>query len=219
MYSQILCYVLEKWIRTQYQKLLGNDSWFGSKIHHNTELWTQLTENRWNSSGKFSQHSPNYSSSTKSKSSWTKWATQHNSKDELSSCRCWMTSYGDLKTMNRNVLLTPHLCLHLQKDFQQDTGHPRTWIRNKMVFYLQWKTWRRMGQSRWIDDYQNSEKADTQFSEPRVRCLEERSKAKEVDNHLFTSVPMGIRLKLFFAQFFCKSAQYLRSSLRFVWSI
>ena len=25
--------------------------------------------------------------------------------------------------MNRNVLLTPHLRLHLQKDFQQDVGH------------------------------------------------------------------------------------------------
>ena len=36
----------------------------------------------------------------------------------------------------------------------------------------------------------------------RVRCLEERSKAKEVDNYLHTSVPMVIRLKLFFAQSF-----------------
>ena len=32
--------------------------------------------------------------------------------------------------------------------------------------------------------------------------FEERSIAKEVENYLFTSVPMGIRLKLFFAQFF-----------------
>ena len=34
-----------------------------------------------------------------------------------------MTSYGELKTMNRNVLPTPHLCLCLQKDFQQDVCH------------------------------------------------------------------------------------------------
>ena len=34
-----------------------------------------------------------------------------------------MTSYGELKTMTRNVLLTPHLCLYLQKDFQQVVGH------------------------------------------------------------------------------------------------
>ena len=34
-----------------------------------------------------------------------------------------MTSYGELKTMNGNVLLIPHLYLYLQKDFQQDVGH------------------------------------------------------------------------------------------------
>ena len=33
---------------------------------------------------------------------------------------------------------------------------------------------------------------------PRVRCPEERKKAKEVENYRYTSVPMGIRLKLFF---------------------
>ena len=52
MYSQILCDVLERF-RTQHQILFGNNSWIGSKIHHNTELWTRLTENRWNSSGIF----------------------------------------------------------------------------------------------------------------------------------------------------------------------
>ena len=34
-----------------------------------------------------------------------------------------MTSYGELKTMNRNVLLIPHLCLYSQSDFQEDVGH------------------------------------------------------------------------------------------------
>ena len=53
-YSQILCYVLERWIRTQHQILLRKNSWVGSKIHHNTEMWTQLTVSRWNSSGIFS---------------------------------------------------------------------------------------------------------------------------------------------------------------------
>ena len=63
------------------------------------------------------------SSSAKSKSSWPKRATHHNSKDELSSCRCSMTSYEDLKTMSGNAMLTPRLCLNLQKDSQQDVGH------------------------------------------------------------------------------------------------
>ena len=55
MYSQLLCYALERWIRTQHQILLGNDSWIGSKIHYNSECWSQSTENQWNSSGIFSR--------------------------------------------------------------------------------------------------------------------------------------------------------------------
>ena len=75
-------------------------------------------EFRWN----ISHDSLHCSLSTKSKSSSAKWANHNNSKDELSSCRCSMTSYGDIKTMKLNVLLIPHLCLHSQKDFQQDVG-------------------------------------------------------------------------------------------------
>ena len=48
---------------------------------------------------------------------------KNNSKDGSSSYRCSMTSYGELQTMNRTVLLTPHLCPYLQKDFHQDFGH------------------------------------------------------------------------------------------------
>ena len=40
------------------------------------------------------------------------------------------------------------------------------------------------------------------FSQQRVHCLEERSKAEEVENYRYTSAPMGERLKLFFAQLF-----------------
>ena len=74
--------------------------------------------------GIFSQGSPHCSSSTKSKSSCQKWAkSQNNLQDGSSSCRCSMTSHGDLKTMNRNVNLTPTSFLSMQKDFQQDVGH------------------------------------------------------------------------------------------------
>ena len=45
----------------QNQILFGNDSWNGSKIHYNSEHWTQSTENRWNSSGIFSQDSQHWS--------------------------------------------------------------------------------------------------------------------------------------------------------------
>ena len=75
-------------------------SWF--KDSHGTELWTQLTENRWNSSGIFSQDSLHWSLSA------------NDSKDKLTSSRCSMTSHGDLKTMKRNVLLIVRLCLYSQ---------------------------------------------------------------------------------------------------------
>ena len=39
----------------------------------------------------------------------------------------------------------------------------RTWIGNKVVFYLQRKTTRRMGQSRWIDDDQIQRKRTPSF--------------------------------------------------------
>ena len=64
------------------------------------------------------------------------------------------------------------------------------------------QTTRRMGQSRRTDDDKFSVKADTQFSEPRVHCPEERSKAKVVENYQYTSALMRERLKLFFAQLF-----------------
>ena len=50
--------------------------------------------------------------------------------------------------------------------------------------------------------WSNSQKADTQFLEPRVHCPDKRSEAKEVDNYRYTSVPMEIWFKLFFAQLF-----------------
>ena len=44
-------------------------------------------------------------------------------KDESSSCRCSMTSHGDLKTMNRNAMLTPTSFLYMQEDSHQEEGH------------------------------------------------------------------------------------------------
>ena len=54
--------------QNQHPMLFGKKIGVGSKIHHSTELWTQLTESRWTSSGIFSQDSPHCSSSAKSKS-------------------------------------------------------------------------------------------------------------------------------------------------------
>ena len=52
-YFQILCFALERWTRTQNQILLGKKSWLGSRVHHNTKLWTQLMVSQWDSSGIF----------------------------------------------------------------------------------------------------------------------------------------------------------------------
>ena len=49
--ESVLC--LERWIRTRNQILSGKTSWRGSRVHHNTELWTQLMVSQWNSSGFF----------------------------------------------------------------------------------------------------------------------------------------------------------------------
>ena len=101
-----------------------------------------------------------------------------------------------------------HSCVCICKKISSRTLIiPRSLDRNKVVLHCQRKIRRKMGSSRWIDDDQNSEKADTQFSKQRVRCLEERSKAKEMH------VPMGIR-NCFSHNFSCESAQFLRSSLR-----
>ena len=96
-------------------------SWFKSSSQYRTldTIDGEPMEFEWNMFRGFTH----CSSATKSKSSCLKWATHHNLKDESSSCRCSMTSHGDLKTMNRNAMLTPTSFLYMQEDFHQDVGH------------------------------------------------------------------------------------------------
>ena len=103
-------------------------------------------------------------------------ANQNNSENESSSCRCSMTSCGELKTMNRNVLPIPYLCLFLQKDFQQDIGDSSVLDPKHSGILLTTKDHKENGTESRNWWWSNSEKADTQFSEPRVHCPEERSK-------------------------------------------
>ena len=67
----------------------------GSKIHHKTEFWTQLTVSQWNASEIFPRIHYISAPPRSPKDHEQKQATQINSNDELSSCS--MTSYGDLK--------------------------------------------------------------------------------------------------------------------------
>ena len=114
----------------------------------------------------------------------------NNSKDELSS------------TMKRNELLIPHLCLHSKKRFPAGR-----WSFLGPGSEIKWYStdkerppgeWDRVAELMMIKFGESGH----QLSEPRVHCLEERSKAKKVKNYLYTSVPVVIRLKLFIAQSF-----------------
>ena len=66
-YFQIMYCVLVRYTRTLNQIWHGKTDWRGSKVHNNTELWTELMVCQWNSSGILSQDSPHCSSATKLK--------------------------------------------------------------------------------------------------------------------------------------------------------
>ena len=98
-YFQILYCVLVRYTRTPNQTLHGNKDWSDSKLHRNTELWTELMVSQWISSGISSQDSIRCSSVKKFNSSCQKWTiSQKNLKDGSSSCRCSATSHGDQET-------------------------------------------------------------------------------------------------------------------------
>ena len=105
--------------------------------------------------------------------------------------------------MNRNVMLMPHLCLYLQKD----SFPPGRWSFLGPGSEKKWNStytdrtrgeWDRVTELMMI----KLRESGHPVSEPRVHCPEERSKAKEVENCQYTSVPMEVRLKLFFAQLY-----------------
>ena len=138
-YFQILCYALERWTRTHNQILSGKTSWRGSRVHHNTQFWTQLVVNQWNSSGKCSQDSPHCSSATKSKSSCQKWAkSQNNLQDGSSSCRCSTTSHGveiSRQWTGMRIKRQPRFYVCEKIFIRKMVIIPRTWIRKEVVFY------------------------------------------------------------------------------------
>ena len=119
-YFQILYDALERWTRTHNQILHGKTDRRGSKVHHNTELGTQLMVSQRNSSGISFQDSPHCSSATKSKSYCQDWAKITG---RIILCRCSTTSHGDLKTIKKNTNQVLSSLLSKWKDFQQDKCH------------------------------------------------------------------------------------------------
>ena len=147
-YSQIW----KRWTRTLNQSLHGETDWRGSKVHQNTEIYTDLMVSRWNSSGTFSQDSPHCSSATKSKSSCRKWATnQKNLQDGSSSCRC-STDYGDLRTTRKNASQMPNSLFSKERDSKQENGNSLGPNLKKKLFYQWRQSTRWMAQNDWNDD-------------------------------------------------------------------
>ena len=96
---------------------------------------------------------------------------------------------------------------------------PRTWIRKEVVLYLQWKTTRRMGQNRWIDDDQIQRKRTPSF--PSHESIVSRNAKKQRRWKIIDTLLCwwGNDWNCFSHNYFCQAAQYLRSSLRCVWGI
>ena len=222
MHFQILCYVLERWIRTQHQLLLGKKSWVGSKIHHSTELWTQLTENRWNSSGIFSQDSPHCSSSGKVQEFMTKMCDPSQFKGRI----IFLSMFNDLiwrsedneRECSANATLVSSF-FFCKKIPSRTLVILRAWIRKEVVFYLHWQTTRRMGQSRWLDDDQIQRKRTPSFPSHESIVSVNAQKQRRWTIIYSLLCRWGYDWNCFSHNHFCKSAQYLRSSLRFVWRI
>ena len=125
----------------------------------------------------------------------------------------FMSMFNDIIWRNKDneteCIANSHLCLYSHKDFQEDVRHSSDLGQKQSGIPLTKKDQEENEIESLTWWWSNSEKADTQFSEQRVRSLEERSKAKEVDNYLHTSVPMVDTIETVFSHnHFCKPAQY-----------
>ena len=130
---------------TQHQILFGKNSWVGSKVHHNTELWTQLTENRWNSSGIFSKDS----TTLQLVDEVQKYMNRMSDPAQFQGRIIFMSMFNDIIWgIEDNEQECIASATFVAKRFPADVGHSRIWIRKEVVFYLRIQTTRRMGQSR-----------------------------------------------------------------------
>ena len=104
-------------------------------------------------------------------------------------------------------MLTPTSFLSMREDFHQEDGHSLDFDQKRSDILLTVADhnggrpqgeWDRVAELMMIRFGEGGHR----FSVPRVHRPEERSKAREVENYQYTSVPMKIRLKLLFAQLF-----------------
>ena len=98
-----------------------NMTWLKSSSQYRTldTIYGEPMEFEWNIFPGYTR----CSSATKFKSSCLKLSIHQSLKDESSSCRCSMTSDGDLKTLNRSAMLAPTSFLYMQEVSHQEDGH------------------------------------------------------------------------------------------------
>ena len=135
----------------------------------------------------------------------------------LSSCRCSTTSHGDQKTTRKNASQMLNSFLLLQKVSEKDNGHSSDLDRRKSGI-LSVKTVHKVNGAKWLRRWWwHSQKADTSL--PSHETIVQRSAQKQrrwkiVDTLLCRP---GNDQNCFSHNYFCKSAQSLRSNRRNVW--
>ena len=125
-----------------------------------------------------------------------------------------------LKTMKRNVLLIPHLCLYSQKDFQQDVGRSSDLGQKQSGIPLSKKwpggKWDRVAELMMIK-FGESGHPVFRATSPLSRGNAQKQRRWEI---IYTFLcRWWYDWNCFSHNHFCQSAQYPRSSLRFVWRV
>ena len=203
-YFQILCYVLEKWTRTSQSNTVWEEklTWFKSSSQYRTldTIDGEPMEFEWNNFPGFTTLLLHY----KVQEFVSKMSIQP---EDFTGRVIFMSMFNGIswwisrKKGRMRIKRSTRFDLY-KKIFTKEDGHSSDLDQKRSGILLLNVNHKENGtelQSKWC---WHSAKANTQSSEPRVHCHEERSKPKDMENYLFTSVPMEIWLKLFFAQLF-----------------
>ena len=109
-------------------------------------------------------------------------------------------------------MLDSYLCM--QEDLEKDHCHSLVLVLRKSGTLSVKTVHKESGTKLQKGCWMNWLRADVQFSVLRLHCPEVNSKAKDMVNCRYTLQPTRKRLRQFFALFFCKPVQSLRSSRR-----
>ena len=202
MYSQILCYVSERFFNIPNPTKLGRTELQEPEPREATEIMMLSTESRLNSSGTFSQDSQRCTFVIKSVIFWALWDKhQKLSQEEFSLCQCSMTSPVIRTATKMNVQRMPTFWRLLREDLVLGNGHlldqvmrksgilPRTVDKEPGTILRKKCCW-------------NSQKADILSSVQRLHCPGVNWEAKDEENCRYTSVLIKIQLIQLIALFF-----------------